>query len=638
MATSSAKNKAEKLSFQAEVSRLLHIVAHSLYSEREIFLRELISNASDACDRLRYEALTKPKLAKGDSDLHIDISIDKQSDSITIADNGIGMNRKELIENLGTIARSGTAAILDKIASDKTKKKKDKDRMSLIGQFGVGFYSAFMVAEEVTVVSKKAGAAGAFQWQSDGNGEFTLSEAERDGRGTSVTLRIKEDAKEFMEPERLRHIIKTYSDHIPVPINLVEGETSSRINDASALWTRTRSQIKKDQYKEFYHHVAHANDDPWATLHFRAEGVIEYSGLLFIPTARPFNIFHPDRKNQVKLYVKRVFITDDCEELLPSWLRFLRGVVDSEDLDLNVSREMLQNNPIVAKIKKGLVTRVLNELKKRATKEPDSYAGFWDAFGPLMKEGLYESFENRSDLLALFRCHSTHGEGLVSLADYIQRMKKGQDAIYYITGENKETLKKSPQIEGFQSRDVEVLLLSDPIDDFWVPSIGKYEETPFKSVTQGGADLSDIKPASSQKKKSPAKKDSPSTSEGIELLITALKEIYGESVSDVRTSERLTASAVCLVAEEGSLDMNLERLLQQHQQLDKKTSRILELNPDHELIKTLAKTAKKKNSNDQIADAALLLLDQAHIMEGEAVTDPVAFARRMETFVKKGLQ
>ena len=398
-----------------------------------------------------------------------------------------------------------------------------------------------------------------------------------------------------------------------------------------------RGQIKDEQYKEFYHHVAHANDDPWATLHFRAEGVIEYSGLLYIPTARPFNIFHPDRKNLVKLYVKRVFITDNCEELLPSWLRFLRGVVDSEDLDLNVSREMLQNNPIVAKIRKGLITRVLNELKKRATKEPDSYAGFWEAFGPLIKEGLYESFENRSDLLSLFRCHSTHGEGLVSLPDYTKRMKKGQDAIYYITGENLETLRKSPQIEGFQARGVEVLLLADPIDDFWLPAVGKFEETSFKSVTQGGTDLSDIEAASSKTNASSKKEKSKKSSKNIEKLITMLKEIYEDKVSDVRASERLTASAVCLVANEGGLDMNLERLLQQHQQLDTKAARILELNPDHELINALAKTAKEQNSGNKIKDAALLLLDQAHVMEGEPVIDPVAFARRMEAFMKKGL-
>lgn len=637
MAKSTGKMKPEKLTFQAEVSRLLHIVAHSLYSEREIFLRELISNASDACDRLRYEALTKPKLTKGDPDLHIDIHVDKKQGIISVADNGIGMNRKELIDNLGTIARSGTAAMLEKITSEKKDKKKDKDNLSLIGQFGVGFYSAFMVADEVTVITKKAGAAGAFQWQSDGNGEFSLSEAERSGRGTTVSLKIKKDAKEFIEVERLRHIVKTYSDHIPVPINMIEGEDVNRINDASALWTRPRGQIKDEQYKEFYHHVAHANDDPWATLHFRAEGVIEYSGLLYIPTARPFNIFHPDRKNLVKLYVKRVFITDNCEELLPSWLRFLRGVVDSEDLDLNVSREMLQNNPIVAKIRKGLITRVLNELKKRATKEPDSYAGFWEAFGPLIKEGLYESFENRSDLLSLFRCHSTHGEGLVSLPDYTKRMKKGQDAIYYITGENLETLRKSPQIEGFQARGVEVLLLADPIDDFWLPAVGKFEETSFKSVTQGGTDLSDIEAASSKTNASSKKEKSKKSSKNIEKLITMLKEIYEDKVSDVRASERLTASAVCLVANEGGLDMNLERLLQQHQQLDTKAARILELNPDHELINALAKTAKEQNSGNKIKDAALLLLDQAHVMEGEPVIDPVAFARRMEAFMKKGL-
>ena len=633
MAKASNTKKPEKLSFQAEVSRLLHIVAHSLYSEREIFLRELISNASDACDRLRYEALTKPKLTQGDPDFCINISADKDAGTLTIADNGIGMNRKELIENLGTIARSGTAAMIDKLKGDS------KEDINLIGQFGVGFYSSFMVADKVTVTTRKAGAAGAFVWESDGLGEFTLSEGERPGRGTTVTLTIKDDAKEFLEPDRIKHVVTTYSDHIPVAINLVDGENRERINDASALWTRPRNKIKADQYKEFYHHVAHATDDPWATLHFRVEGVIEYSGLLYIPTARPFNIFHPDRKNQVKLYVKRVFITEECDELLPSWLRFLRGVVDSEDLDLNVSREMLQNNPIVAKIKNGLVTRVLNELKKKAEKEPDSYEGFWEAFGPLIKEGIYESFENRDDLLTLLRCQSTTDKGLVSLEEYLGRIKKGQDAIYYITGENAEALKQSPQLEGFRARGVEVLLLSDPIDDFWLQSVGQYKEKPFKSVTQGGADLSDIK-APKVKKKDDKKSASDDTKATVDMghLIALLKLTLDKKVADVRTSERLTESAVCLVADETGLDMNLERLLKQHNQLDEVTTRILEINPDHSLIQSLAKSSKKKGAQGKLEDAALLLLDQAQILEGEPVSDPVAFSRRMEAVMAKGFK
>ena len=633
MAKASNTKKPEKLSFQAEVSRLLHIVAHSLYSEREIFLRELISNASDACDRLRYEALTKPKLTQGDPDFCINISADKDAGTLTIADNGIGMNRKELIENLGTIARSGTAAMIDKLKGDS------KEDINLIGQFGVGFYSSFMVADKVTVTTRKAGAAGAFIWESDGLGEFTLSEGERPGRGTTVTLTIKDDAKEFLEPDRIKHVVTTYSDHIPVAINLVDGENRERINDASALWTRPRNKIKADQYKEFYHHVAHATDDPWATLHFRVEGVIEYSGLLYIPTARPFNIFHPDRKNQVKLYVKRVFITEECDELLPSWLRFLRGVVDSEDLDLNVSREMLQNNPIVAKIKNGLVTRVLNELKKKAEKEPDSYEGFWEAFGPLIKEGIYESFENRDDLLTLLRCQSTTDKGLVSLEEYLGRIKKGQDAIYYITGENAEALKQSPQLEGFRARGVEVLLLSDPIDDFWLQSVGQYKEKPFKSVTQGGADLSDIK-APKVKKKDDKKSASDETKATVDMgnLIALLKLTLDKKVADVRASERLTESAVCLVADETGLDMNLERLLKQHNQLDQVTTRILEINPDHSLIQSLATASKKKGAQGKLEDAALLLLDQAQILEGEPVSDPVAFSRRMEAVMAKGFK
>jgi molecular chaperone HtpG len=641
-----SKAKKETLSFQAEVSRLLHIVAHSLYSEREIFLRELISNASDACDRLRYEALTKPKLTQGDGEFRIEITADKDAGTLSIADNGIGMNKKELVDNLGTIARSGTAAILDKLKKDTKKDGKGEGDLNLIGQFGVGFYSAFMVADQVTVTTRKAGAAGAFVWESDGQGSFTLAEGERAGRGTTVTLKLKDDAKEFLEESRIRHIVSTYSDHIPFPITFAEAgqkdseteddKTPERINQASALWTRPRNEISEDQYKEFYHHVAHAGDEPWHTMHFRAEGVIEYTGLLFIPTSRPFNIFHPDRKNNVKLYVKRVFITDDCEELLPSWLRFLQGVVDSEDLDLNVSREMLQNNPVVAKIRSGLISRVLGELKKKAENEADAYAGFWEAFGPLIKEGLYESFEHRDALSKLVRCHSTAGEGLVSLEEYVGRMKEGQKAIYYITGEDLETIRKSPQLEGFKARGVEVLLCADPIDDFWLPALGTFDDKPFKSVTQGGADLSDIAKGDGDAKKDDDT-DKPEEADGIGDLLALLKITLEGKVADVRTSERLTESAVCLVADESGLDMNLERLLKQHKQLDATSARILEINPDHALIRKLAAAAKENGAQDTLADAALLLLDQAQILEGEPVADPVAFARRMETVMTKGL-
>lgn len=620
-----------QMEFQAEVSRLLDIVAHSLYSDREIFLRELISNASDACDRLRYAALTDPALTAGDSDFYIEIATDADAKTLTLSDNGIGMNREDLIENLGTIARSGTAAFVDQVAGDKDA------GVSLIGQFGVGFYASFMVADTVSVVTKRAGDADAWRWASDGRGSFTVDTAERDRRGTTITLHLREDAAEFLDANRLRGIIKTYSDHISIPIKLdqgTDGDAPDTVNEASALWTRPRNDIDEKQYTEFYHHVAHAMDDPWMTLHFRAEGVIEYTGLLFIPTSRPFDIFHPDRKSMVKLYVKRVFITDDCPDLLPAWLRFLRGVIDTEDLDLNVSRELLQKNPVLAKIRSGLAKRVLTELEKKAEKEPEEYAAFWESFGAVLKEGLYEDFEHREQLLKTTRFRSTHGNGLVSLADYVGRMQEGQDAIFYISGDDLDTVSRSPQLEGFRDRDVEVLLLTDPVDEFWIPSVGVYETKPFKSVTRGGADLSAIK----KKDAAGDEKEKPAEPKGMGNLIVLLKETLGDAVKDVRSSDRLTSSAVCLVADESDIDMNLERLLKQHKQLDETAVRILEINPGHALIQDLAARAQEDGAADLLADAAHLLLDQARVLEGEPVPDPAAFARRLDSVIANGLK
>jgi molecular chaperone HtpG len=617
--------------FQAEVSRLLDIVVHSLYSEREIFLRELISNASDACDRLRYAALTDASLTAGDTEFRIEISIDKDARTITVSDNGTGMTRDELVENLGTIARSGTAAFLDQMAEGTGKD------VSLIGQFGVGFYASFMVADRVAVITRAAGDDSAWRWTSDGKGEFTVEPAERPGRGTSITLHIKDDAEEYLAAERLRQIIKTYSDHIPFPIMLAgeqDDATAETVNEASALWTRPRDKVDQSQYTEFYHHTAHAMDDPWLTMHFKAEGVIEYTGLLFVPGARPFDLFHPDRKQAVKLYVKRVFITEDCDELLPPWLRFLRGIIDTEDLNLNVSREMLQNNPVVAKIRAGLCSRVLGELAKKAEKEPDEYATFWENFGAVLKEGLYEDFEHREKLLTIARFHSTASESVTSLADYVSRMRDGQDAIYYISGEDLDAVSRSPQLEGFRSRGVEVLLLTDPVDEFWIPSVGVYDAKPFKSVTRGSDDLSKIKPADSTDADGD---DDAAVPEGLDSLIALLKLSLGDSVKDVRGSQRLTDSAVCLVADDSDMDIRLERLLKQHNQLSTTATRILEINPKHALIRRLADAAQRDGASDDLADVAMLLLDQARIMEGEAVTDPAAYARRMETMMERGI-
>jgi molecular chaperone HtpG len=617
---------AETRSFQAEVSRLLDIVAHSLYSEKEIFLRELISNASDACDRLRYAALTEPALAEGDADFRVVLTPVKSSRTLTIADNGIGMNHDELIENLGTIARSGTAAFVNQLTGDA------KQDMSLIGQFGVGFYSAFMVADRVEVLSRKAGDSEGWRWVSDGKGSFTIEPAANVPRGARITLHMREGDEDYLEPHRIRQIVKTYSDHIALPIVLADGNKEETINSASALWTRPRAEITAEQYKEFYHHVGHGFDEPWLTLHAKAEGVLEYTFLLFVPSQKPFDLFDPERKPRLKLYVRRVFITDEGTELVPAYLRFVKGIIDSEDLPLNISREMLQSNPMVARIRQQLTRRVLTELSKKASEAPEEYARFWDNFGAVLKEGLYEDREQRETLLSLARFRSTGRDGLISLDDYVAAMRPGQEAIYTIAGENLDLLKKSPQIEGFRARGVEVLLLTDPIDEFWASAVGAFKEKPFKSATRGGIDLDKIAPTEDQ-----AAADKPEPPAKLASLIAIFKLALGDAVKDVRGSERLTDSAVCLVADEGDLDMHLERLLKQHRQLDTAAKRILELNPRHRLIERLAASVGEAGASEQLSEFAWLLLDQARIVEGEQLPDPSAFARRLALLLERGL-
>ena len=619
---------AEKRTFQAEVSRLLDIVAHSLYSQKEIFLRELISNASDACDRLRYAALTQPALIGDDAAFRVVLEPNANRRTLTISDNGIGMSREELVDNLGTIARSGTANFLSQLSGDERKD------CTLIGQFGVGFYSAFMVADKVEVTSRKSGTEEAWRWTSDGKGEFTVEAGERDKRGTTIVLFLREDAAEYVEPSRLREIVKTYSDHVALPIVLDHKGKEETLNAASALWMRPKSEIKPEQYVEFYHHVGHAGDEPWLTLHWKAEGRIEYTGLLFIPSAKPFDLFDPLRKHRLKLYVRRVFITDDCQDLLPPWLRFVRGVVDSEDLPLNVSREMLQSNPMVARIRGQIVKRVLSELQKKAKDAPEDYAKFWENFGAVLKEGLYEDRDEREPLLSLARFRSTAGDAFVSLEEYTARLKRGQDAIYTIAGDNLDLLKKSPQLEGFRAKGVEVLLLTDPVDEFWTTAIGKYKDWTFKSATRGGADLAKIAGAEGEKKNGTeaAKPDANAAS-----LVAMFKLALGDAVKDVRLSERLTDSPVCLVADEGDLDIHLERMLRAHKQLDQLSKRILEVNPRHPLVARLAAQIGKDGASAVISDLAWVLLDQARIIEGEALPDPAAFSRRLSSLLEKGL-
>jgi molecular chaperone HtpG len=631
--------------FEAEVGRVLDLVINSLYQHREIFLRELISNASDACDRLRYASLTEPHLSGEDPELKILLIPDRAAGTLTVRDNGIGMSRDDLVENLGTIARSGTQHFLTELSGNSAKD------LNLIGQFGVGFYSAFMVASDVEVVSRKAGEEHGWRWHSDGRSGFAVEEAaENAPRGTSVILQLREDAKEFLDEFRLRQIARSYSDHIAVPI-LLQGEARTdgeskeepaepkapeQINQASALWTRPKSEITDEQYKEFYHHVAHAFDDAWARLHVQAEGVVSYQALLFIPSSRPFDLYDPEHRHGVKLYVRRVFITDDLEGLLPRYLRFVRGVVDSEDLQLNVSRETLQHSAVLARIRKDLVKRLLDELDRRAKAEDGDYASFVDGFGAVLKEGLYEDHEQRERLLELVRFRSTASDGWVSLADYLGRMKPGQDAVYTISGENLDALRSSPQLEACRAKGVEVLLLADPIDEFWLPAVPEYQGKRFRSLTRGEVDLSKIEAGDGEAEKTEAAGEAVAGAE-LDRLIAVFKGRLGDKVKDVRPSARLTESAVCLVADEHAMDLRLERFLKQHQQLEELSKRVLEINPKHALIRQMAARAAEADEADALGDLAELLLDQARIVEGEPLPDPGGFSRRLSAFLAKGL-
>ena len=619
----------ETFTFQAEVGKILDIVAHSLYSEKEVFLRELISNASDACDKLRYASIADASLLDKNSEFKIEIEIDKKNKIFNLSDNGIGMTKEELIESLGTIAKSGTQSFMESLEG-----KEDKDvKASLIGQFGVGFYSAFMVSDKIIVESKKAGSSDAWSWTSDGKGSFEIDSIEKQTVGTKIILSISDKDKEYLEEDKIETIVKKYSDHIAQPVTLKASKKDEKdkvLNNASALWTRDKKDITEDQYKEFYHHVGMAYDDPWLTLHNKAEGLISYTNLLFIPSNRPMDIFNPDRKANLKLYVRRVFITDDCEGLIPPYLRFVKGIIDTDDIDLNVSREMLQNNPVVAKIKSALIKKVISELKKKATKNPESYSKFWDTFGAVLKEGIHEDFTNRDKLLEISRFKSSESETLISLEDYTSRMKEGQDKIYYISGEDEKKLSQSPHLEGFKAKGIEVIYMTDPVDEFWLPSVGKYSDKGFQSITKGGADLDKIK----SDKKTPEKKKG---NKNIDKLLASIKVVLGDEVKEVKVSERLTDSAVCLVAGDGEMDMHLEKLLKQHQQLDTTSQKILEVNPDHPLIKDLLKILDNEKEKIVFDDASWLLLDQARIIEGQPVSDPNKFARRMNTLLQRGI-
>ena len=619
--------------FQAEVNRILDIVVNSLYSKREVFLRELISNASDACDRLRYEAQLDDSLMRDDADLSITVSLDDKNSQITVSDNGIGMSRDELVANLGTIAGSGTAKFAQQLAeAEKEKAKKERSDVSMIGQFGVGFYAVFMVAGSVTVTSRKAGSEEAWTWTSDGRTGFDVAEAPADTpRGTAITLELKKDSKEFADRHRLETIIKTYSGHIGLPVWVAAGGESRQVNEAAALWTRARSAISEDEYTEFYRHVSHGFDEPWLTLHNRAEGVIAYTNLLFIPTSAPYDLFDPKRQHGVKLYVRKVFITDECEGLIPPWLRFLRGIVDSEDLPLNVSREVLQRNPVVERISRAVVKRVLSELGKKAKKDAESYHAFWETFGAVLKEGVYEDHQRRDTLLPLLRFRSTTRDGWVSLDDYLAAMKEGQDSIYLLIGDRLETMRSNPMLEAFRAKGVEVLLLDHPVDEFWTMSVDRYEEKALVNVARGDIDLAAIAGGDA------GTADKEEETGDITPLIAMIKLALENKVTDVRESKRLTDSACCLVVDEGEMSMRLQKILQSTGQDAMAGKRILEINPGHALIRSLVERTRSEGSSHQIEDMAHLLLDQALIQEGELPQDPARFAKRMSDTMAKAV-
>ena len=616
------KNNKESLVFQAEVSKLLDLMANSLYSEREIFLRELISNSADACEKLRYEALSKKGLLGKEKELKINIRVSKKKRIIEVEDNGIGMSRQDLIDNLGTIARSGTNKFIEAM------KKKKGDDLSSIGQFGVGFYSSYMVADSVKVLSKSAELEESFLWSSKGKDNYIVESFSKENRGTIITLNIKKDSDEFLDSFRLRSIITKYSNYIPFPIYLKDldnKEKEEKINEGNPLWLKDKKNIKPEDYKQFYNNISFNFDEPLKTIHYNAEGVINYRALLYIPTNQPMDLFQQDRKNKIKLYVQKVFITDDCDEIIPNWLRFIPGVIDSQDISLNISREMLQNNPVITKIKKGITTKILNEITTFSSKEVDSYHKFWSNFGAVIKEGLYEFNDHHDKILPLLRFQTSESEDLISLDDYLKKMKSDQKEIYYFANTDKDHIKNSPQLETFIANKIPVLFMTDAVDEFWLQNIQKFKEKEFKSITKGKVDLSKLKKDSDKKDKINKNISK------INDLINVLKKELEAKISNVIISDRLTKSPILLVADETSMDINMEKLMKMHNKKTQDSKKILEINPDHPMIiklsETLTKVDHKKLSN--------LLLDQANILDGNVLSNPTNYIESLtDLFIK----
>ncbi len=646
---SKARRNSESRPFEADVARLLQLMVHSVYSDKSVFLRELIANAADACERLRYEAIADPALLGDDVKLNITVALDPDGKRLSVEDNGIGMSRDEMIEALGTIARSGTKAFLDRIAAAQ-KDGANEDR-ALIGRFGIGFYSAFMVADRVEVISRRAGSDAAYLWSSDGKGEFSVSPADplpnpppqagegrvaAPRRGTRVVLHLMDDAKAYAERPAIEQLIRAQSGHVPVPIAIVDKPDAApaEITDGAALWAKPKTEITPADYTDFYRSVGGLFDEPAVTVHFRAEGRQDYTALLFVPGSRPFDLFDPDRAGRIKLYVRRVFITDDAE-ILPRYLRFVRGLVDSADLPLNVSREKIQESPLLTAIRKGATSRVLSEFERLADKEPQTYAKIWDTFGTVIKEGIYEDFERRDALLKLARFKTTASpDAWRSLKDYADALKTNQTAIYYLAGDDIERLKSSPHLEGFRARGIEVLLLPDPVDTFWVMPGAGFDGKPFKSVTQGAADLALIPLLDAKDENMP--ESAPVVAEQVKNFLAFVQSTLGDAVAEVRASDRLTNSAVCLVAPETGPDRALERILAGAGRLKTASKPILEVNPRHDLVVALAALGERDQGFRE--DAAHLLFDEARLLDGERPVDARSFSDRLARVLERGLR
>ena len=623
----------ENYEFQAEVGKILNIVANSLYSDKEIFIREYISNASDACDKLRYEQIKNPSLMEKNEQFKITLTTDKKNNLIEISDNGIGMDKDELINSLGTIAKSGTEEFIKKM------EKENKKDIEQIGKFGVGFYSGFMVAKKIIVTSKKANSNESWKWISDGKGKFEIDATKKEGRGTNITILLKDNEKDFSEKIRIENIVKKYSDHISHSVYITEKDSKDqkeeKVNQGLAIWTKDKKDIKDKEYQEFYSSIGMNYDKPWKIIHNKIEGNLNYTNLIFIPTEKPFDLLNSDKTSNLKLYIKKVFITDKLDNILPKYLRFVSGIIDSEDISLNISREMLQNDPIVAKIKSHLTKKVLSELKTELKKSKDNYINFWKNFGSVMKEGIHEDYANKEKILDISLFYSSKSKKFITVEEYLNNKKKDQSEIFYISGDNIENLINSPQMETFIKNDIEVLLFTDPVDEFWIPNISEYKKCTFKSITKGNIDIDKYKDKKNNKKdeERDKKKD-----ENINKLIAYMKGHFGEKVKDVKISTRLTDSPVCFVAEENAMDIHLENLLKKHKHLDQVSTKVLEINPDHTIIKNLSVLDfTNENNKSKCAEVSDILLNQAKIIEGIPLEDSKSFCQSINNLMVKDI-